>query len=258
MTEKKIGLTEGILIASIPVIGYWCAFLYELGYNTYFGIPSFFVEVGLVPTMVAILSLCSFFAFIYMYAEVIFMTVFRGLPAPLKSSFLVICLVCSIVVGFAIIGRLTFSEFVTSSIPIIAVICFLEFFFPLITQRKTKGYLAKLEAQNTTELSVNSLLNVVARKIGRNFFAGLYFFYLFSLLAYFAGGFNAKFQREFMVLSGTPELVVLKKYDSNFVAANFDRLSKTVSTEYVLLPVDKSLGQFKIERIGPLSPMSPK
>ncbi len=97
------------------------------------------------------------------------------------------------------------------------------------------------------------LYSVITEK-RRIWFIYLFILYLLSILSYFAGGYIARFQKDFIVLSGKPELVVLKKYDSYFVAANFDRRSKSVSTEYKLLAVDKSLGRIKFERVGPLSP----
>lgn len=258
MTDQKFGLTEGILLASVPVIGYWCAFLYELGYCFYFDIPSFFVEVGLISVMPAILGLLTVIVFIYFIAESIFMTPFRGLPASLKSIFRRIAYIASFIVGYGIIMRYAFSMVVSLVILVIAIFCLFQFVSPLITQHKTKGYLAKLDAAHKDYLRYDTLLDIGVQKIGRTLFIFFFSIYLLSILAFFSGGCRARFQDNFIVLSGTPELVVLKKYDSYFIVAVLNRSSKSFSAEYKLLPVDKDLSLFKLERVGPLTCVSKK
>lgn len=48
MTETRVGITEALLIAAVPVVGYWIAYLYELGYCRWFGMPPYFIEIGIL------------------------------------------------------------------------------------------------------------------------------------------------------------------------------------------------------------------
>jgi hypothetical protein len=51
--------TESTMLAAIPALGYWVAFVYELGYFSYFELPSTFVEVALNSILLNSLSVVT-------------------------------------------------------------------------------------------------------------------------------------------------------------------------------------------------------
>ncbi|HET8761742.1 MAG TPA: hypothetical protein VFN94_11770 [Nitrospiria bacterium] len=253
MPEHRIGLTEGLLIAGVPAAGYWFAFLYELGYCKYFDIPASFIEVSVSNILVAIVGLLGVLVLVNVYADLIFM-VFQWLPSAIKSAVLRITIPVVFLTGYALVIRIPFRQVFLVLGLILVPILFLEFILPLIVQRGTRGYLAKLDAQNKSERERITVMDVVASKLGRDNFLHLALIFSISFLAYFAGGYNAKVQREFIVLPGSNELVVLKTYNASFLAAKFDRPSKSVWAEYTLVPADTQVGRFSFERVGPLQP----
>ncbi|MCX5998276.1 MAG: hypothetical protein NTU41_01435 [Chloroflexi bacterium] len=65
---------------------------------------------------------------------------------------------------------------------------------------------------------------------------------------------SAMVQSDYLVLESTPELVVLRDYQDHLVCARFDRETKTVQRDFVVLTTASEAGRsLKVERIGPLT-----
>jgi hypothetical protein len=253
MAENRISLTEGLLIATLPAAGYWFAYLYELGFCTYFNLPDAFIDIGIPAVLKAIVAMFGVLGLIHVFAEIPFRGLSalpRSIAAPIRRIGLAIILMG----GGAMILQSTLIQFMIVASIFAVPFLFGHFVLPLFTQRGTSGYLAKLEAQHQAELQADSLMDIAAKKIGASWFRLLFLLFLLSFVAYFAGGYNAKVQRSFMVLPGPPELVILKKFGASVVAAAFDRKTQSVSSDYRLISFDNNLGQFRFERVGPLTP----
>lgn len=251
MTDQRLGLTEGLVIAGVPAAGYWFAFLYELGYCKYFDIPPAFIEIGVLNILVAIIGLGGVLALFNVYAEPFFM-LSRGLPKPVRVALLRIIVPMVFIGGYAIVTHQTFREFMVVLALFIVPLAFFEFIFPVLTQRNITGYLNKLEAQNKIELEHDSLMDMAAKAVGRRAFLFSALLFALSFLAYFAGGYEAKTLRDFMVIAEQPEKVVLKRNSDYFVVAQFDRAKKSISREFTLF--QQQPFRFNYERVGPLSP----
>jgi len=252
MTNQRFGLTEGLVIAVVPATGYWFAFLYELGYCKYFEIPPAFIEIGLLNVLVAIIGLGGVLALFNLYADPVFI-LSRGLPKPLRAALFRITVPIVLVSGYAIVARLTPQQFsLVAGVFLVPLVIF-EFIFPLLTQRDVRGYLSKLEAQNQAELQHETIMDVVAKSIGRRAFLFFGLLFVLSFTAYFAGGYEAKKQLDFMVIDEQPEKVVLKRNGAYSVTAQIDREKKSISRNFALIASEQEF-QFRYERVGPLSP----
>jgi hypothetical protein len=253
MTDQRFGLTEGLVIAGVPAAGYWFAFLYELGYCKYFDIPPAFIEIGILNILVAIIGLGGAFALIHLYADPVFV-LSRRLAKPIRRALLRISLPVVLFAGYALVVRLTFIQFILVLALFFVPLAFFEFIFPLITQRNISGYLNKLDAQNRIELEHDTLMDLVAMAVGRKIFLFSGFLLMVSFVSYFTGGYEAKTQRDFMVISEQPERVVLKRNSGYFVVARFEREKKSISKDFALVSTEQELFQFNYERVGPLLP----
>jgi hypothetical protein len=253
MAENRIRLTEGLLIAAVPAAGYWFAYLYELGFCSYFNLPAAFINIGIPTILGAIVAIFGVLGLIPMFAEIPF-RVLSAIPRPIAAPIRSIGLSIILMGGIMVVARFTLIQFMIVASIFAVPLLFFHFVFPLITQRRTNGYLAKLEAQHQTDLQADSLMDIAAKKIGASWFGLLFLLFLLSFVAYFAGGYNAKVRRSFIVLPGPPELVVLKQFGVSVVAATFDRKTRSVSSDYRLISFDNNLSQFRFERVGPLTP----
>ena len=257
MIDQKSAIAEGVLIAAITATGYWLAFLYELGYCKYFNIPIEFIEIGILNILVAVIGVFGILAMLNMYINPLHLFVSK-LPRPLKFAIYRTSIPIVFIASYGAIVRLPTSQWWLLFGLFVAPLVFFEFVFPLITQRKTKGYIAKLEAQDKIENDHDTLLDMTAKSIGRDKFLIILFFFLLSVIAFFSGGFDAKSKHSFVVIKSDQELVSLKTRGDFFLAASFDRKEKIVNAEYTLIPISPQAGQIKYEKIGPLVPRDPK
>lgn len=77
---------------------------------------------------------------------------------------------------------------------------------------------------------------------------------LIFFLGYQSGNWEAKNRQDYLVLSTNPELVVLRIYGDNAVAAPFNRQAKTIEKEFTVHKVgDDPKLEYRWETIGPLT-----
>lgn len=255
VAENRIGLTEGLLIAGIPVVGYWIAYLYELGYCRWFGVPPNLIEVGVLSVLVAISSLLAVCLALWIFGEMV-VGPLRLLPRVLASSVLRLLLMLIPFSAYALVSNMELSQFLWVTVPIAVIYLFVEFVFPLLAQRSISGYIAKMEAQRKVDLAYESLLDLVVQRVGFSYFKLYAAIAVLSMLAYGAGGLQARLQTDFMVVPGTPASVGIKTYGTYLIAATWDRSTKMLSREFRLIPMDEQLGTVRFDRVGPLEPES--
>lgn len=253
MIDQRFGITEGLVIAGVPVVGYWLAFLYELGYCKYFDIPSAFIQIGVLNVLVTMIGILGVLGLINLYLNPVFMLC-RGIPGPIRNPLLLVGFLLAVFAGYSIVWRVSLAQFTLVAIMFILPIIFLEFILPLWTQKKVTGYLNKLEAQNMIELKQETLIERMSSIVGRRIFLAAAFIFVVSLAAYFSGGYEAKKQIDFMVVNDLTESVVLKKDGDTYLVAQFDRKGKTVSNNFSLVS-GKYPFHFRYERVGPLLPI---
>jgi hypothetical protein len=154
--------------------------LYELGYCKYFNLPAAFVDIGIPTVLGAIVAILGVLGVIHMFAETSF-SVVSALSRPVKAIILRIGLIIALMGGYAMVCRTTIKKFITSLF--VVPLLFSHFIFPLLTQRGTNGYLAKLEAQHQIDFQADSLVDIAEKKIGRRWFILLFFLYLLSFIS---------------------------------------------------------------------------
>lgn len=96
-------------------------------------------------------------------------------------------------------------------------------------------------------------MDEVGRRLGGGglLVIGLLIFGLF--VAYNAGRAQALKQEEFLILSGSPEAVVLRQYEDNLILAPFDRDTRKVEKSFFIVKAsDESRPLFTLEKVGPL------
>lgn len=252
-SDQKFGVTEGLLLAAVPAAGYWLAFLFELGYCGYFDIPTQFVEISITNILFAILGLFGVLATLHMYAQA-FYSVGRHIPQVIRNSLIKLALVSLPMAGIALVDRMSPRTIAVVFGPLVFSVVFAEFILPLFNHRETNGYLNKLKAQHKTDIQQPELLDPIAKAIGRNGLLIILIIIILSFCAYFAGGYTAKIKRDFMVVIGHHESVVVKHYSGQFLVSPFNRQHKSISAMYELISPESGRFRFKYERIGPITP----
>ena len=251
--RKQEWITEGLVLALIPLLGYFFAFQYESGHALYFKYPKEFIEVGLPQIVIATISLWTGAVMIFMLIESITIAIpkaQRGLAdsiikfLPLAGFFIGAFLVH----GWSHAWPFLF-VFVLIGIP--------EFILPLFTQKDKKTYSEKIDADWNAEWrlreSQNSLSWRLLKTIGHKNITLVINIFIAAQLVQTAGEFVASRQIQFFTLNSPSEKVVLRIYNDKLICADVDRNTKILKDGIAILKKDDlGVTNLKIEKVGPL------
>jgi hypothetical protein len=250
--QAKLGLTEGIVIAGIPAAGYWLAYLYERGYSSYFGIPVSYIRVDVGTVIGATLGMLGILGFVYIFVNIIYILFPRNLNKVVCNLLLRLLFVTALTLGFVISIPSRDSQKFFFAMWLVFV--FLEIIWPLFAQRKTKGYLSKIEAQQNLDETADTLTNRAASMFPKTF-AVAFLLFLLSEAAYWTGSASARLETEFWQPAGDRSLVVVRHYGDVLIAARYYRSTKTLTGEILILPTNENRAlRLDLVNVGPLVP----
>jgi prepilin signal peptidase PulO-like enzyme (type II secretory pathway) len=250
--DKGIALSEGIILAAVPVVAYLFAFVFEAGYATVFGIPIQFITLGLTNVFVVGGSLLLVTLILLIIADLATMVlrqsenpIYRRLStlAPLLfASFGLLLLEVGTPLRSALIGLLVGW----------LLIIFFQFVFPILSQRGESTYHNKLLAQELHDARMGGLFSSIARRYG-GVYQLIYFLAIALFVTYYAGQADAFRERTFLVTESVPECVVLRIYGDEMVCAPFDRSTRKVEPRFTLLRLSANpIPSLRREQVGPL------
>jgi hypothetical protein len=254
MAEKKVGITEGVLLAGIPLVGYWLAYLYQRGYAAYFDLPSAYVEIDTSSVLAAVIGMSAALLVMHSFLEAFYIPIKR-MPRVIKIKVIHAVFLVVFYASCAVVFRWPATTFLLYGGPIFLIYLLVQFALPLLWNRDVEGYIAKLEADHKIDQSIPKVMDFYSEKFGDQVVVGLVVLYFVSLIAFFAGSYDAKISKQFMVVSQGKELVVLKQFGGNYVAAELNRKTKQVVQNFRLIPISQPNLQLTYEIIGPLEPV---
>lgn len=249
--ERKNWITEGIIIASVPFLGYLFAFAYESGYAIFFNFPKELINIGLPQIVIAISILYTASALLFFGIEGLSFVFFKNKPALYHSIVKFLPLFGFAIGYFVIYGWAVAMPFII----LVIFLGFSEFIAPLITQRDKRGYENKLQGYDEADWKVREergafsvrLLKIFDRK---NIMFILNLFICVGLTQ-MLGEAVASRQVKFFVIPSNPEKVVLRIYSDNLICAEFDREKKILKRGvYFYKLTDPQVQDFKLEPLG--------
>lgn len=232
-------LSENIAIAVIPLIAYSIIFAVESGYFYVFKLPSQFISfdlaevfvvssalLGLVFVVFAILNPLSDFFLSKNIPPVIVYKIHTYIP--------IVLLFLSAFVLF----KSMWIEWVGFGVGLIFLLIG-DFVFPIFTQSKNKNYLTKIarasELESRNIQKEISLLNKFIQMAGRNGAKVIFYFALTLYIAFQTGRSIALQKSDFWVVNTIPETVVLYIAKNQAVVAPFDRSTKEIEPEFMVI-----------------------
>jgi len=253
-SAKGISMPEGLLVATIPVVGYLLVFAYEAGFCGAFHIPLSFIALN--PTMVfaVIAGLALSVAPLLWFANLVCM-IGLDLRDPIARSLIRLAIVAFLFLLPIGINLKAWRESMWLLL-LLAFFALLEFGLPLLTQRDKETYREKLLGQEAIETRVTDLFDVLGRRFGDLPVTIAMVMMVAIYVSNLAGRGQAKRQEEFLVLPSSPEVVVLRVYGDDLVCAQFDRITQEVQPHFfvikrVTLPSEPRI-QLNLEKVGPL------
>lgn len=242
--------TESVVLAAIPALGYWVAFVYELGYFNYFDLPRDFIEIALNSILLNSLSVVS--------GLVLFIIVFdfirramSGVTEALKFTLYKLLFVYFLVFGFGLVFDRPINEIQILLLILAGPIIFKEILWPLWSYRDIQGFGNKISAAKKKDFEFDSATDKIVEKTGAAPFLVLIFLYLISIFSYLAGGYQAKKQEYFLTSEAKPSYVLIRKYADSWLALKVDVTSHEFHKTYELIPAAK-INAFSSTNIGAL------
>jgi len=245
-------VTEGLLIASLPIVAYFLAYVFERGYCSYFNIPPIFIHISIFNVASEAITVIGTYAVLFFLFDSFVYPFFSKFDRALRWSLINTAVILFIMVGYAIVANLSIEHILMFFLPFICAILFFEFILPLITQKNIPGYVNKIKAQKKINFEDDTFMDKIALKIGPSLFLMIYIFILTSEAFYFAGGIKAKYKTVFLTSTKTPDVVYLEKGDNFLIGCKFDRNTNTLTNPLVIEPLNKNSVSF--EKLGRLKP----
>jgi hypothetical protein len=242
--------TESTLLAAIPALGYWVAFVHELGYFSYFEIPATFIEVALNSILLNSLSVVSGLGGFLIITDFL-RRAMSGVTEALKFTLYKLLFAYFFVYGFGLVFNRSNKEIqILLLIFALPIIC-REILWPMWKYRHLKGLGNKVAAAKAKDFEFDSALDKVSQKIGAAPILALVFVYLLSVFSYLAGGYSANKQTSFFISDEKPNYVLIRTYNENWLAVKIDKDNGIVLNTYELVPLE-SIKKFSNSNIGRL------
>jgi len=250
---KSSDINEGILVTSLPFIGYLTAYFFEKSYLSYYGIPSYLIKLSL-DQIIASTSVIAIGLLITYYT-------FFSIVAPLFYSLrenVIMKKLLPIILGFG--GSLPFIITFSNATLLVKMLQSLVMF--LILTFFNLGLMYVLVKDKALEQkTINTKINKTMRwRIMNNLFSKpklRTFLQLFLIticaatLANLAGTKEASSQSDYLVFNTNSTYAVLRSYGEKLVSIRINLDSKTMGNEILILSNNKDL-ELKLESVGPL------
>jgi len=247
--NKKLIEQWALVVAAVPALAYWLAYVYQYGYCKYFEIPAVFIDVSLKNVLVCVFGIIVFLFYLSTIFEFIW-SIMGNMPRVVKSKLRITVYPIFYAAAIAFSFRISLLYFLISTGPLIGLIFLYEFILPLITHRNCKTYIEKLEQAQNDDFSYDSATDFFAKKIGHFNYSILFKLGELSVLALFLGSLNGYLKTDFMV-SKAQDKIVLKMYNSKFLTAKYDNSNNSYQLLLELIDAEK-LGQFNYQKLSTL------
>jgi hypothetical protein len=227
-----------LFLAFISAASYLLAFYFEKGYFDAFGIPSDLIDVQLNTVLLFVAISIGLLTFLFPMLNLLIIVLSNYVHPALARAVLPIACV------FLLILILIYIQFPVSSwaiwIALLVFFSFLQLVFPLLTQRNTRGYYAKLIAQEEHESKITSLSNISKDPhVGTMMlFVGLVL--IGTSIAWFIGQSQAINKTSYLSLASDPDMLVVRAYSDRVILVRFDEKTDAWLSEFEILPTDSS------------------
>lgn len=252
----RIGLSDAVIIASVPILAYLLLYVYAWGYLRVFRIPLALISFRLVDVFTLGIGLLGLAGVIYSWVDFgLDLFLKPKMPEPIVDRLGPLFILFVFFMTFVFMFGTMWQEWLFILIGM-AFVSLSGFVLPLITQRGKGTYLEKLKAQDERreqKTDERFTLNGIISRLAPNLKFAVITTGIGLFLVYSFGRARAVRQREFYVAGTAPETVVLWMSDERVICTPFDRSTKEVERSFIVLDIASNPSTtFHLERIGPL------
>lgn len=254
-TPFLMSFPPALVVAGAGAAGYWLAHVYEASFLAHFGLPGSLVRVSTNTTLVAAGATLSTVWGAFLTAVLVPQLLGRGSLAAFSSGiFILSTMAFRLSVGVHLFGR-AWREWLPWLVGFLVSLVIMV----LVARWKARpaapsagGTAAEPEpnADLVYAVATPGVVSALAPWIGREGLLLLWALFLAQDVARDAGRAKAEQQSEFMIADGR---VVLRAYDDLLIAAPFNRATREIGEEYVLIGTGgRGTTTVRRETVGPL------
>lgn len=242
-------LTEGVLLAGVPLLAYMYTYAFNAGYGSFFNLPLELISFSL-PSLFSTLPALLFGLFIAFQ-------VFNGF-SPGRPENKINLLGQNVMIVLALWAAMTVVKApvlpTTGFLGVALIFIMLHFVYPLVEFRRVEGYENKVEAhiakKESTQGTIGDFLYNSPMRKGFDIFA------LFTgslILAFFVGLRHANTQEKYYVLTSDQKWVVVRLLDDKAVLTKTRGNQLTNGVKVVSISSDVSTApEFSLKKTGQL------
>jgi len=260
--EIRLWARSGLSVAALSAVAYLLAFSYERGYARHFGIPSNLIRLSLTTVLQSMIILLGFLLLMFLVvnglspiflahrSNIIYRLILGEWPFFLS------------ILGMTLIYGITGQMKPPLSLIIVVLLVPLSnFIAPFVKKRQEETYIKKLEAIERERLEsvrketpLPSLVTYISGTRGGLLGLRLIILvYVLYIVSSFLGSSEAINQKNFLVVEGQNDIVVLRIYEGRFICAPFERRTKEVQNSLLIIDSSGQNGlKLNWEEIGPL------
>ena len=243
--HNRFRLSDGLMIAGIPLLVYFLKFIYDYGYGNYFGVPPELVSFSIPSVFVAITTMVAVMIII---VAAFGQAINEWMGGKEKAG--IEPLIHNIFLLIIIVGVLWYVQYATGLTSIfyiflmyLVLFTIRHFIFPLFPKKGVKGYINKIKKQTSKIMGRHKdfsdiFLFPFDLVLYRRAFIGLIIVGLIAVV-YSFGYAGARGQTSFYVQTGSPQWVVARIVDDKAVFIEVHDREQTGKIKYQSLVSDE-------------------
>jgi hypothetical protein len=250
-------LTDALVLAIVPALGYTLTVFHELGYMTYFNMP---VNLMRIETPMALITSAYVLMFLLFFLFVLdsFTEKIVSFINNQTSHYFLPAAIVFIGASIPYITRAKLIEDGDNFGLQMACSLFLGLYIPLLFHSSKTPFATRIEESNAKDEKTKYWSRTLLRRLPKPVLT-LIVLTLFAIsFSYYLGVSEARYQKWFLVPESTPDIVVLRIYGENCITSKFDRPNKKMTPHLTIQPlgdaVPKEASVLSYEPIGPLKP----
>ena len=252
---QERSVTRGITAIAFPAAGYLVVYAHECGFLSAFNIPTAIVTLDLITVLQVSLVLVGALVILFWIGNLVSML----WPESHKLTWIHLCILRDGAIAAA--GAALVFLWSRQRELGVTLVCaggffaFMDFVWPLITQRGRGSYREKLEAADRIDRDTKTLFDRIASVYGTRVLVFLLVVGTLAAFSYYRGLYAAEQKVEYLVLGTADgrEAVVLRQYHDRMICAPFDREMQQLEAGFFVLEADSVL-LLIAEEVGPLIP----
>ena len=259
MTDTKPHnlLTDALVLAIVPALGYTLTVFHELGYMTYFNMPVSLIRIETPMALITSAYVLMFF--------ILFLFAFDSFTEPIESfknnptsNYFIPAALYLIWVSIPYITRAKLIEDGDYFGLQMACLLFLGLYIPLLFHSSKTPFATRIEKSNAKDEKIKYWSRTLFRRLPKPVLTLIMLTQFAISFSFYLGVSEARYQTWFLVPESTPDIVVLRIYGDNCITSKFDRPNKKMTPHLTIQPlgdaVPKEASVLSYEPIGPLKP----